>query len=664
MSSCLILQTKNRSFIGTDSALSSFSNNKFYRSGNNEQKIFFVSDYIYFCSGESNHVKKTKQYINSIGDFNFDLISKFLLSICINKANKNYFDIELMAINKKNNIVYQISQYNNFELKTFIPSEDGIQILSAGFKTNECSLFAENQILLNKDVKTIYRNTFNNLECEQIGGDLIVYSISSNTIDIFYSNKIDKKVYFPNYDIQNQYHLLIADVVVGRLLAGNSLLITNDDGSTTKTFTLDQNGAVLENASFTIENAKSRILLDPTNGIKVQKNTTPVTSAVTSWNVTTASGAGTNSATWSHTIASGGGGNRLLVVCVSVRALHSVQSITYSGVPLTNLTSVFVGSGGNVPRSEIWYLISPPLGTANIITTLTGSDYFECGAVNYTNVDQSAPFDSTVTGQGVSATASVTLIGSTGDMFIDVLGYSGTTSTPGGSQTSLFNLTSDGTWKGSGSKRLASGVSVNMTWTIPSTGWAQCGTTIKYALSTATWTDKFYVDVNGDAFFAGDITGSSGTFSGNLSAAGGTFTGTLIGVNGYFSGDITGATGTFNGAINAISGNIGTWQITPLGLSNDLAACNLNSTAEGGADIRLGNLVSVRNSDGSNAWMDFTGNNAALRGSTSVILENLGGIYFEITASEIQIDGNTCVTQDVTISGTTLHFVRGFFIGT
>lgn len=73
---------------------------------------------------------------------------------------------------------------------------------------------------------------------------------------------------------------LIADVIVGRILAGNSLLITNDDGTTTKTFTLDQNGAVLTNASFTLQNNTTKILLDPTNGIKIQKNTGTIPSPV------------------------------------------------------------------------------------------------------------------------------------------------------------------------------------------------------------------------------------------------------------------------------------------------------------------------------------------------------------------------------------------------
>lgn len=63
---------------------------------------------------------------------------------------------------------------------------------------------------------------------------------------------------------------LIADSVVGHLLAGNSLTITNSGGN----FQLDQNGAVLTNATLSVINSSNlnKILLDPNNGFRIQKN--------------------------------------------------------------------------------------------------------------------------------------------------------------------------------------------------------------------------------------------------------------------------------------------------------------------------------------------------------------------------------------------------------
>ncbi len=63
---------------------------------------------------------------------------------------------------------------------------------------------------------------------------------------------------------------LVAQTVVGNLLAGNALTITNQNN----TFTLDGLGATLTDATFTLttKNGAGRILLDPTNGIKIQKS--------------------------------------------------------------------------------------------------------------------------------------------------------------------------------------------------------------------------------------------------------------------------------------------------------------------------------------------------------------------------------------------------------
>lgn len=61
---------------------------------------------------------------------------------------------------------------------------------------------------------------------------------------------------------------IIADTIVGRLLAGNTLTIQNQNN----TFTLDGTGATLTNATLSVigNNNNNNILLDPTNGFKIQ----------------------------------------------------------------------------------------------------------------------------------------------------------------------------------------------------------------------------------------------------------------------------------------------------------------------------------------------------------------------------------------------------------
>jgi len=62
---------------------------------------------------------------------------------------------------------------------------------------------------------------------------------------------------------------VIGNVIVGRLLASTELQITNEGNN----FSLDENGAVLTNASFTLNtnNERNQIVLNPEDGIKIRQ---------------------------------------------------------------------------------------------------------------------------------------------------------------------------------------------------------------------------------------------------------------------------------------------------------------------------------------------------------------------------------------------------------
>ena len=60
---------------------------------------------------------------------------------------------------------------------------------------------------------------------------------------------------------------VVADTIVGKLIAGNELTITNKNNS----FKLDGSGATLKNASLTIESGNSKIIQNAKDGLKIQK---------------------------------------------------------------------------------------------------------------------------------------------------------------------------------------------------------------------------------------------------------------------------------------------------------------------------------------------------------------------------------------------------------
>lgn len=160
----------------------------------------------------------------------------------------------------KDNHIYQISPYLNYKISPMLPPSDGVQIYSAGFKTKEAVEFMEYEMLSNKDIFDCYANVFEKIKCEEIGGTLSVYTIS------------DKVNWVGSYCIDDvSENFVVGDIIVGKILAGNQLQITNSNNN----FLLDANGCILNNASFTLttSNNKGRIILDASQGIKIQGNT-------------------------------------------------------------------------------------------------------------------------------------------------------------------------------------------------------------------------------------------------------------------------------------------------------------------------------------------------------------------------------------------------------
>ncbi|HEY3312026.1 MAG TPA: hypothetical protein VGK00_10335 [Anaerolineales bacterium] len=191
---------------------------------------------------------------------------------------------------------------------------------------------------------------------------------------------------------------------------------------------------------------------------------------VLSGNVTSTSGSAVSSLSWGHTIASGA--NRLLIVTIAKRDLGAnVSGVTYGGAALALLKADAMGGPDN-QRAEMWYLIAPAVGTANIVITLTGAEYIQAGGLDFTNVNQVSPFGVPVGAHGAAGPASAVVVSASGEMVVDVVCYRGADAGLGAGQTLTWSATSDGVWKGISSTEPGA-VAVAMRWTIPAGGWAQ-----------------------------------------------------------------------------------------------------------------------------------------------------------------------------------------------
>ena len=66
---------------------------------------------------------------------------------------------------------------------------------------------------------------------------------------------------------------IVADHLVGRMVAGNNLVITNNVNDADVTFRVDETGATLINADLTIKNTSASVVINPTDGFKIENTT-------------------------------------------------------------------------------------------------------------------------------------------------------------------------------------------------------------------------------------------------------------------------------------------------------------------------------------------------------------------------------------------------------
>lgn len=121
---------------------------------------------------------------------------------------------------------------------------------------------------------------------------------------------------------------------------------------------------------------------------------------------TTGAGAGTAaSMTWSHTV---GGSDRLLVVFVGSQTSGTPDpaSITYGGVALSKYGTSIVSSGAaNDEMIQVWTLVAPAVGTANIVVTYSPVAAASAVSISLTGVDQTTPLAAAVSSTGTTGTS-------------------------------------------------------------------------------------------------------------------------------------------------------------------------------------------------------------------------------------------------------------------
>ncbi|WP_040549672.1 carboxypeptidase regulatory-like domain-containing protein [Pedosphaera parvula] len=243
---------------------------------------------------------------------------------------------------------------------------------------------------------------------------------------------------------------------------------------------VDHNGALGENCSATASivrpvEIKKLYLSDP--GQSLDRIDPVATADTTTANSSTLVGASSSfatitlnassstngngsSLTFAHT--TGAGTNGLLLVGVSTDNSTTVSSVTYGGINLTNVGGA-TAPGNPKPRAEIWSLPNPPVGSNNVVVTLSGSANIVAGAATFTGVSQTAPLGNFTGTSSSSGSPSVSVSSASGELVFDTVS-AGASVTPGAGQTQRWNQTQAAISGGSSTQPGAA--STTMAWTV------------------------------------------------------------------------------------------------------------------------------------------------------------------------------------------------------
>lgn len=270
MSACLILQTPQSIFMGADSAISTTIKDQIYRLNIEGIKLWQVDDKVIFCSGEMDIAYKIILNYMESDDSSIENLRFIIEEMCGNDALKR-ISVIVSVVNEKGSIVYEISPESGFKISTsemYIDQDNGVKVLSAGIKTRESVKAAEACLQHNSSVQDTYRQVFNSISYEGVGGFLFVKQITFAGIrDLMHETITEKSeiriLTEALYHKLLQAQLIVGERVFGKLIAGSNLTIDASDSKGTKTFTVDGNGVTISGSALTITGGLSPNQLDP-----------------------------------------------------------------------------------------------------------------------------------------------------------------------------------------------------------------------------------------------------------------------------------------------------------------------------------------------------------------------------------------------------------------
>jgi hypothetical protein len=187
--------------------------------------------------------------------------------------------------------------------------------------------------------------------------------------------------------------------------------------------------------------------------------------------VTANSTANVSNLTWTHVLASVSNG--ILIVGISFRDGNVVANsviATFGATPFSLTRIGFVNTGGNQNRTEMWYLLAPPTGTASITVAMSQSKIIAAASNLFSGVNQTTPLGTFASALGSSTSASVAVTSAGCQIVVDTVTANGDAVSliSGALQTPRWNVFSGagGGDVGSAGSTEPGATSTTMSWTL------------------------------------------------------------------------------------------------------------------------------------------------------------------------------------------------------
>lgn len=170
-----------------------------------------------------------------------------------------------------------------------------------------------------------------------------------------------------------------------------------------------------------------------------------------------------------HTVSPGN--DRILIVGINKAGSTAISSVEYDGLALTEIRSD--GNSANA-RTSLWYLVNPPVGTADIVITVGSIEIISAGSISLTGVDQTNPINVHNGASGTSNTPTLTLTTTNDETWIvDVVGASDGAMTAGAGQIKRWEDVAGSTRAAGSTEFTSSDGTYAMSWSYTtSTNWA------------------------------------------------------------------------------------------------------------------------------------------------------------------------------------------------